>query len=298
MKNTAFSIAFFLFTISINAQISIAEFRKLEEKVNGLVTENQNLRTEVANLKSSLSQLKQTNSSQNSSIDNNKRTLEERVKQVETSVSQKIYSLEQSVASSIEDAEEETEKALQKLNNVLPVGSIVAYHLDISKIPGNWALCDGRTITDPNSIYNGYKTPNLSGYFIRGKTSSESVGQTGGRNDIPSHTHSIPSHKHEVGDHTHPFTTNENRGGFYSKQISYVDLKYAIPNGDAFYGYKQKIVYFENETDYDGNHSHSGTTGNASSGYTQTGGSGTTGTGGGSSNIPEYKAFNYIIKIK
>lgn len=71
-----------------------------------------------------------------------------------------------------------------------------------------------------------------------------------------------------------------------------------MPNGEYFSDNSQKVVYFDNSGDYSGSHAHSGTTGNASKGYTQSGGGGTTGAGGGGNNIPEYKAFNYIIKIK
>lgn len=292
MKSTTFLTILLLCSVLLNAQISITEFRKLEEKVNGLVTENQNLRTEVANLKSSLSQLKQTISSQNSSIDK----LKELIQQVKTFVNQKIGSIEQSVATAIEDAKEESEKALGKLNNVLPVGSIVAYHLDITKIPSNWALCDGKPVTDHSSIYYNFKTPNLSGYFIRGKTSFESIGDKGGSDTEPAHTHSIPSHKHEVGSHSHYFTTNQasiSANKSCATSTSGLACTANNPNEQFFLAASYQST-FETATA----HSHSGTTGNASTGYTGKGGSGITGASGGGNNIPEYKAFHYIIKIK
>lgn len=174
----------------------------------------------------------------------------------------------------------------------LPVGSVVAFARDATQVPTGWVLCDGRTISDASSIYNGYKVPDLSSHFIRGKGSNENLLSEGGSNY---HSHTIPSHTHEIGSHTHSFTTNENRGGSWSTTINYVTLDRAIPNGDAFTNHSQKVMWLDNSGSYDGYHSHSGTTGNASSGYTASGGSGSTGS---ENNIPKYIALNYIIKIK
>ena len=173
------------------------------------------------------------------------------------------------------------------------------YSGDPNNLPNGWVICDGRRINDPEAkLYNGQNAPNLSGYFIRGKTSRESVGQIDGENTIAGHSHSVPSHNHEVGSHTHTFSTDKNRGGYYSATINYITLDRAIPNGDAFTNHSQTISYFENNTEYDGNHTHSCTTGNASTGYTGNGGGGQTGTSSPENNVPEYKAYYYIIKIK
>lgn len=298
MRNLLIFCALCLSFSNLKSQISIAEFRKLEEKVNALVVENQTLKKQVSEMQASLDRVNQANRSQNSNIASNKKSLEEKIEAQNAIIASSIEALTNQVSISIRENESKTRAAISKINNLLPIGSIVAFDLDESDIPSNWVLCDGRKITDPNSIYNGYNVPNLSGYFIRGKTSNEDIGDVGGRDDIPSHSHSISSHKHEVGDHTHTFTTSSNRGGFHYKTIKYVDLMRAIPNGDAFYGYQQKVVYFDDYGNYSGNHAHSGTTSNASSGYTQTSGGGSTGSAGGSSNIPKYQAYSYIIKIK
>ncbi len=47
----------------------------------------------------------------------------------------------------------------------LPVGTILPYKGSISNIPEKWALCDGQT-------HSGVTTPNLSGRFLEGVTSS------------------------------------------------------------------------------------------------------------------------------
>ena len=78
---------------------------------------------------------------------------------------------------------------------VTPVGGIIMWSGSPADIPDGWALCDGRTS-------NGHTTPNLSGKFIVGYSSSDSdynpVGKTGGEKkhtltvaEMPSHTHNM-----------------------------------------------------------------------------------------------------------
>ena len=78
---------------------------------------------------------------------------------------------------------------------VTPVGGIIMWSGSPADIPDGWALCDGRTS-------NGRTTPNLSGKFIVGYSSSDSdynpVGKTGGEKkhtltvaEMPSHTHNM-----------------------------------------------------------------------------------------------------------
>jgi microcystin-dependent protein len=165
---------------------------------------------------------------------------------------------------------------------MLPVGSVVAFAREVSKIPSGWVLCDGRTISDISSIYNGYKIPNLQSHFIRGKGQSETLKAKGGKDEIPGHNHSMS--------HTHEFTTNENRGEFLSSTINYLTLDRPIPDGDAFTTHSQNVTWYDQSESYDGNHSHLGTTDGSSSSYT--------GSSSSETNIPEYIALNYIIKIK
>ena len=78
---------------------------------------------------------------------------------------------------------------------ITPVGGIIMWSGSPSDVPDGWALCDGRTS-------NGRTTPDLSGKFIVGYSSSDSdynpVGKTGGEKkhtltvaEMPSHTHNM-----------------------------------------------------------------------------------------------------------
>lgn len=76
----------------------------------------------------------------------------------------------------------------------VPIGGAVAWLKSLSgtpvPLPAAFVECNGQTITDPQSPYNGISVPDLNGHtterrFLRGSSAS---GATGGS---PSHTHQI-----------------------------------------------------------------------------------------------------------
>lgn len=78
---------------------------------------------------------------------------------------------------------------------VTPVGGIIMWSGSPNQVPDGWALCDGRTS-------NGRTTPNLSGKFIVGYSSSDSdynpVGKTGGEKKHTLTVAEMPSHTHDM----------------------------------------------------------------------------------------------------
>lgn len=73
----------------------------------------------------------------------------------------------------------------------LPIGSVVAWAKSISgmpSLPAGWVECNGQSISDAQSPYNGITIPSLNSTnrFLRGATTS---GTTGG---AATHTHTIP----------------------------------------------------------------------------------------------------------
>ena len=75
---------------------------------------------------------------------------------------------------------------------IQPVGSICAWLKNLSgvpSLPGEWVECDGQTLNDPASVYNGKVIPNLNGQnrYLKGYSTS---GSTGGG----SHNHSTSSY--------------------------------------------------------------------------------------------------------
>jgi hypothetical protein len=76
-------------------------------------------------------------------------------------------------------------------SNVAPIGSVIALLKTLTgtpSIPANWVECNGQTISDASSVYDGVVIPNLNGgnRFLRGSSTS---GTTGGSE---THTHSLP----------------------------------------------------------------------------------------------------------
>ena len=62
----------------------------------------------------------------------------------------------------------------------MPIGSIIGWLKSFTNTPtltGGWVQCDGQTLSDAESPYNGVVIPNLNStnLFLRGSTSSGSV---------------------------------------------------------------------------------------------------------------------------
>lgn len=88
-----------------------------------------------------------------------------------------------------------TQRVIQD-NGTFPLGAVCAWLKTLNPalvlIP-NWVECNGQTLNDPDSIYNGLVIPNLNGSgggankkrFLRGSTTS---GTTGGNDSIDTGT--------------------------------------------------------------------------------------------------------------
>ncbi|MCE3289619.1 MAG: Phage tail fiber protein, partial [Caulobacter sp.] len=86
----------------------------------------------------------------------------------------------------------------------IPVGTIISWwngDQQLSWSSVGFQLCNGSTITDPESPLVGTKTPDLRGIYVRGAVSYDQIGATGG---AATHTHgySLGDHTHRI-DHTH-----------------------------------------------------------------------------------------------
>lgn len=273
-----------------------ANYRLLLDKINGLSTRIENLEQKLSI----------TETSTQRANDETANTMKSEVEKMRKSNDSATSSLQDQIEQMRQQMKEELEEATSDIrefleNNSLPVGSILPYNGSLLRLPDSWVLCDGKVVNDSESSYHGSKVPYLKGYFIRGKKDSEDKGDKGGDDYVSSHSHPISNHNHEVGSHKHEFTTNSNRGGFRSNTIKYsliTGTKLLIGNKISRDTYTHRVSYFENDTDQDGYHKHWGTTGNALDGHTDYASSGSTDLTNRHSNIPKYKAYNYIIKIK
>jgi len=72
----------------------------------------------------------------------------------------------------------------------VPIGGVIAWHKTFANtpaLPAQFVECNGQTLSDAASVYNGQVIPNLNGNnnFLRGNSTS---GGTGGSS---THTHTV-----------------------------------------------------------------------------------------------------------
>lgn len=105
----------------------------------------------------------------------------------------------------------------------MPVGSILGWHKSLAgtpALPDGWAECNGQTISDPASPYNGGALPNLNGraLFLRGGAISGNVQG----DQLQAHAHANDLHTNGGGaattgtdypDHQHEIYTSANFAG-------------------------------------------------------------------------------------
>lgn len=70
-----------------------------------------------------------------------------------------------------------------------PIGSILPFYGDPGALPSNWRLCDGTSVSDPNSPFDGQNVPDLREMFLRGASFSWSLGSSGGEDYVDGHSH-------------------------------------------------------------------------------------------------------------
>jgi microcystin-dependent protein len=121
-------------------------------------------------------------------------------------------------------------------NNYTPVGTIITYAG--ATAPGGWLLCDGSEVSKTTysrlfsvigTLYGTstdstkFVLPNLEDRIPVGKTSSNSLGNTGGSSSVTLAVNQLPSHTHtgtvdSSGSHVHTGTTDA--GGVHSHGVT------------------------------------------------------------------------------
>lgn len=111
-----------------------------------------------------------------------------------------------------------TEWVCNKMDQILPIGSIIMFNGTASEIPEGWHICDGTE-----------GTPNLIGKFI--KADSES-GNTGGESEIKILEENMPKHTHTF---TGDVVTTSESGSHSHDYTIYGGLSGASDSGDGWY---------------------------------------------------------------
>ena len=85
-------------------------------------------------------------------------------------------------------------------NGIIPVGAIIPWHKSKSgtpSLPEHYVECNGQTINDAESPYDGQTLPDLNGNnrFLRGSTTT---GGTGGESTVTLTVSEMPNHSHDI----------------------------------------------------------------------------------------------------
>lgn len=86
-------------------------------------------------------------------------------------------------------------------NNTAPVGTVMSWLKDYTNTPAlasGWVECNGQTLSDGDSVYNGQVIPDLNGdaQFLYGKTTS---GDTKTEDFMPNHAHQLQIERRNPG---------------------------------------------------------------------------------------------------
>jgi hypothetical protein len=152
-----------------------------------------------------------------------------------------------------------------------PIGSIKVWLRpdSVTALPEGWLICDGSTVNDTFSPFNGRALPDLRGRVVIGHTgltnenylTSNYHGGTGG--NVPTggveslnlaHTHDIGAHQHTIGsggEHSH--------GGRTGAEIIPSPEVTSGPKGELYFNWENRDHYHHVSTD--GAHDHGGLTG-------------------------------------
>lgn len=76
-------------------------------------------------------------------------------------------------------------------SDIAPIGTVTAYFGTLAYIPDNWMLCDGRSVSDPDSPLVGQTIPDLRSRFVMGAGPQAPMGTTGGLIAAPLHSHQV-----------------------------------------------------------------------------------------------------------
>lgn len=99
-----------------------------------------------------------------------------------------------------------------------PVGTIIPYTGNLEDIPSNWRLCDGQSLDN-----HGNPVPNLNGVYLKGTSTQEEIGQTGGNNTFKIQQENLPSAKFDIssneylamGSYANPLPPDKLKGRIY-----------------------------------------------------------------------------------
>jgi len=187
----------------------------------------------------------------------------------------KIDSISKSITYQIQQADSvlRLEINATRIQNFVPIGAIIEFSGDITKLPPNWKLCNGDMIHDAESPLNNQQLPDLRGKFLRGVEINGALSDQGGQDFIYSHFH--------------PFSGESKDVSFGPQSIGSFTGHCSITSAADLISDCSSVILAVTK---DGvGHTHSG-------GHATT--TGTTDPAGSQDNRPKYFSVYFIMKIK
>lgn len=188
-----------------------------------------------------------------------------------------------------------------------PVGSVKSWLRSDNSVPlpSGWLICDGSTVVDATSPYNGKALPDFRGRFVRGHNTLDNsnfgadatyyaggtIPNGGADSNSFNHSHAGPNHQHfmAIGSHVHG-AGSYTAGGTTSLPSATVTVQGgagspSLPSGTHTHSFSSGV---------------SGSSdGNSNSYYTAFEGTGTTSAALGSvDNRPSFRELIVIIKVR
>lgn len=122
---------------------------------------------------------------------------------------ERITALEQRVTETLQKSAAElskqqaafSESIRDRMDRLIPIGTIIPYYGQLSALPDNWKVCDGSTVTDSASPIKGYVLPDLRQRFLRGaqeNVADAKSGSMGGQDYVAGHTHNVSGNSSDV----------------------------------------------------------------------------------------------------
>ena len=181
-----------------------------------------------------------------------------------------------------------------------PVGSIKSWlrPTAATPLPGGWLICDGTTVVDSSSPFNGLALPDLRARFPRGHATLSNANFGADVNYfaggvIPSGGSDLVDHSHSHTSSPHGHTVTINAGGTHAHTTTgAIQTSSGVlgPPGNISFG-NDGIHQTHNHTmPVAGSHGHTGSSGNASPSTDPALGS--------DENRPSYDELLLIIKVK
>jgi microcystin-dependent protein len=114
-----------------------------------------------------------------------------------------------------------------------PIGSVVAWlksYANTPALPSGWVECNGQTLSDEDSVFNGQAIPNLNGAdrFLRGNSTS---GVTGGAATVQLTIQQMPSHSHDIQTAIYPGSSGDDTIVFGKTNTHLDAVDCAVPEG-------------------------------------------------------------------